>query len=125
VREEITNYYNTFIYSPPPIHLNAHAADPLYSGGGGGGGRNGAAAADVAATSAISPVFDFTLARERYHAHAAAQGSDAGLVIADNFLGDTALGAYLPYTLLPLHPLTHALRPVFLLLLRLRCNARG
>ena len=43
--------------------------------------------------SAISPTFDFALARQRYHAHAAAQGNDAGLVVADNFLSPIALEA--------------------------------
>ncbi len=70
-REEIFLYYNTFIHSPLPVDLD-------------NGGR---------ATSAISSAFDFALARERYHAHAAAQGNDAGLVVADNFLSPTALQA--------------------------------
>ena len=42
---------------------------------------------------AISPTFDFELARQRYHEHAAAQGNDAGLVVADNFLSPIALEA--------------------------------
>ena len=38
-------------------------------------------------------MFDFALARQRYHAHATAQSNDAGLVVADNFLSPIALEA--------------------------------
>eukprot|EP01043_Picozoa_sp_COSAG02_P001647 COSAG02_NODE_35_length_49339_cov_20.375102_21_plen_213_part_00 len=48
---------------------------------------------DNSCASAISPTFDFALARQRYYAHAATQGNDAGLVIADNFLSPIALEA--------------------------------
>ncbi len=71
-REEIILYYNTFIYSPVPVVDLENVAQ---------------------AAGAISSTFDFALARERYRAHAAAQGNDAGLVVADNFLSPTALKA--------------------------------